>query len=62
MTRSKKIFAWVALVFAGFLAYVVYDISSRTTFPGRSKARQDSTSPGNNASQDSLAKDTLELR
>ena len=34
MTRSKKIFAIFAIVFAVLLGYVVYDISTRTTFPG----------------------------
>ena len=33
MTRSKKVFAVFALVFFLFLAFVVYDISTRTTFP-----------------------------
>jgi hypothetical protein len=34
MTRSKKIFAAFAFVFAIFLVFIVYDISTRTTFPG----------------------------
>jgi len=34
MTRSKKVFAVFALAFFLFLAFVVYDISTRTTFPG----------------------------
>jgi hypothetical protein len=34
MTRSKKIFAAVAIIFALLLAYASYDIGSRTTFPG----------------------------
>jgi len=36
MTRSKKIFLILAIVFALLLMWVVYDISSRTTFPGGS--------------------------
>lgn len=36
MTRSKKIFVFFAVVFALLLMWVVYDISSRTTFPGGS--------------------------
>ncbi|HET9487014.1 MAG TPA: hypothetical protein VFO54_06255 [Chryseosolibacter sp.] len=35
MSRSKKIFALFAIAFFFMLAYVVYDISSRTTFPGQ---------------------------
>lgn len=34
MTRSKKVFAGFAIVFFLFLVFVVYDISTRTTFPG----------------------------
>ncbi|MCE7864670.1 MAG: hypothetical protein DYG99_14105 [Bacteroidetes bacterium CHB5] len=34
MSRSKKIFAGLAIVFVGLLLYVGYDISRRTTFPG----------------------------
>jgi hypothetical protein len=34
MTRSKKIFLALAIVFFILLIYVSYDISSRTTFPG----------------------------
>ena len=34
MPRSRKIFLAFALVFFLLLVYIVYDISSRTTFPG----------------------------
>jgi hypothetical protein len=34
MTKSKKIFLGVAIVFFVLLFYVSYDISTRTTFPG----------------------------
>jgi hypothetical protein len=34
VTRSKKIFAGLAIVFALLLAAVSYDIGRRTTFPG----------------------------
>jgi len=34
MTRSKKVFAAVAVVFLLLLFYASYDISRRTTFPG----------------------------
>jgi len=34
MTKSKKIFLALVIVFFALLAYVSYDISTRTTFPG----------------------------
>jgi hypothetical protein len=34
MSKSKKIFAGLAVVFVGLLFYASYDISTRTTFPG----------------------------
>ena len=34
MSKSKKIFAALALVFMVVLLYASYDISTRTTFPG----------------------------
>ncbi len=34
MKTSKKIFLLIALLFFGAVAYLAYDISSRTTFPG----------------------------
>ncbi len=34
MTRSKKIFLIVVVLFFLFLVWLMYDISSRTTFPG----------------------------
>jgi hypothetical protein len=39
MTRSKKIFLVVVVLFFLFLIWLMYDISSRTTFPG-SKNRE----------------------
>ena len=47
MTRSKKIFVVFAIVFALLLMWVVYDISSRTTFPGapRKNAPVEETHP-----------------
>lgn len=44
MSRSKKIFAAFAVIFALLLGYVVYDISSRTTFPGQSPVNDTSES------------------
>lgn len=34
MKHSKKLFLIFAILFFCIMAYVVYDISSRTTFPG----------------------------
>jgi hypothetical protein len=34
MSRSKKLFIVIAIVFFGLLFYASYDISRRTTFPG----------------------------
>jgi hypothetical protein len=34
MSRSKKIFLIIAVVFIGLLLYASFDIGSRTTFPG----------------------------
>ncbi|MBS1506660.1 MAG: hypothetical protein JSS79_08445 [Bacteroidetes bacterium] len=34
MSRSKKIFALLSVVFLAALFYASYDISRRTTFPG----------------------------
>jgi hypothetical protein len=34
MTRSKKLFAGLAVIFVILLLYASYDISQRTTFPG----------------------------
>jgi hypothetical protein len=34
MSRSKRIFAMLAIIFVILLAYASYDISSKTTFPG----------------------------
>jgi hypothetical protein len=54
MTRSKKIFVAFAIVFALFLAYVAYDIGSRTTFPGAQKHE-----PHPPTAPDTLSSDTL---
>jgi len=34
MNRSKKIFAFLSVIFLLLLFYASYDISTRTTFPG----------------------------
>ncbi len=34
MSKSKKIFLLLAVLFFAIMIYIGYDISSRTTFPG----------------------------
>jgi len=34
MTKQKKVFRLIAILFAVLLAYASYDIGRRTTFPG----------------------------
>ena len=41
MTRSRKTFLVAATLFAAFLAFTVYDISRRTTFPGSKKPKKE---------------------
>lgn len=58
MSRSKKLFAAFALVFFLLLAYVVYDISQRTTFPGRpTDTEQNTPAPA----KDSVSSDTTRV-
>lgn len=54
MRRSKKVFVAFAIAFALLLAYVAYDISSRTTFPGSSRDQVDEPK-----AVDTLAADTV---
>ncbi len=56
MTRSKKIFIACAVAFFLALAYMAYDIGSRTTFPGSPHQQQSSDSL---SVADSLARDSL---
>jgi hypothetical protein len=42
MTRSKKIFLGFVVVFFCSLCFLVYDISSKTTFPGSKKRAKQS--------------------
>ena len=56
MSRSKKIFAFFAAIFVLILIYLVYDISSRTTFPGSSR------DTGEQGSSDSVDSDTTHYK
>jgi len=58
MTKSKKIFLALAVVFFALLFYASYDISMRTTFPGSKpqlKERIEETYLG----QDTVAVDSV---
>jgi uncharacterized metal-binding protein len=37
MNKSKKLFLLIAGIFLLIVLYIVYDMSSRTTFPGQKK-------------------------
>jgi hypothetical protein len=56
MNRSKKIFAGFVLVFVILLGYAVYDISSRTTFPG-SRSKTEMNQP--DLPEDSISADSI---
>jgi hypothetical protein len=60
MTRSKKIFLGLAIIFFLLLAYASYDISSRTTFPG-SKPQLKERIQDQFLKKDSTNKDTLKV-
>lgn len=67
MDRSKKIFLLFAAVFFIIMAYIGYDISSRTTFPGSKPQLKERIMEGNKDSKkttpgekDSSAVDTLQ--
>ena len=56
MSRSKKIFFLVAILFFMLLTYFTYDFSRRTTFPG-SRTKTSPRFPFG----DSLATDSVDL-
>jgi hypothetical protein len=56
MTKQKKWFRAVAIIFALLLAYASYDISRRTTFPG-SKSQLKERIKKNYLQEDSSATD-----
>jgi hypothetical protein len=58
MSKSKKIFVLVGVIFLMSLIYFSYDISSRTTFPG-SKPQLPERLKKQFLKPDSVAKDTL---
>ncbi|MBT1703645.1 hypothetical protein [Chryseosolibacter indicus] len=54
MTKSKKIFIAIAILFLILLFYASYDIGSRTTFPG-SKSQLKERIKKNYVNEDSLS-------
>ncbi|HTF21408.1 MAG TPA: hypothetical protein VK658_25195 [Chryseolinea sp.] len=65
MTKQKKVFRAIAIVFALLLGYASYDIASRTTFPGSKpqlKERIKKNFFESDSIADSLADDTLKSR
>ncbi|HRK54430.1 MAG TPA: hypothetical protein PK185_10990 [Cyclobacteriaceae bacterium] len=58
MSRSKKVFIALAILFFTGLGYISYDISSRTTFPGAKTQPKESIKPQLIA-PDSIKQDSL---
>ncbi len=58
MTKSKKIFLGMAVVFFALLFYASYDIATRTTFPG-SKPQLKERIEETYLNRDTLLTDTL---
>lgn len=58
MSRSKKVFLALAVVFLILLAYASYDISLRTTFPG-SKPQLKERLKNQYLKADSIRKDSV---
>lgn len=57
MSRSKKIFLVIVVVFAILLGYASYDIGRRTTFPGSKPQLKERIQ--NDYLKDSLSSDTV---
>jgi len=60
MSRSKKAFAIIAILFVALLIYASYDIGSRTTFPGSKSQLGERIKK--KYLKDSVASDTLKPR
>jgi hypothetical protein len=58
MGRSRKIFIICTVVFFLILAYVSYDFSTRTTFPGSKKPLKE-TIEKEKTSRDSVSADSI---
>lgn len=63
MSRSKKVFLILAVIFFIAMLYFAYDFSSRTTFPGHKREMEEKatvTDPGGDLSDtDTISPDSL---
>lgn len=62
MTRSKKIFVVVALLFIIATLIVGYDITTRTSFPGSKKLLKESIVPSEQVEKDTTKSDSLVIK
>jgi hypothetical protein len=62
MTRGKKIFAGMAIVFVVGMVWISYDISRRTTFPGSKPQLQERIKDTYLQKGDTLAADSATHR
>ncbi|GAA5041524.1 hypothetical protein GCM10011506_43280 [Marivirga lumbricoides] len=54
--KKSKVFLIIAAVFMAIVFYVIYDMASKTTFPGGNKKKEQTKS-----TQDSIYKDTMQV-
>jgi hypothetical protein len=62
MSRSKKIFVVVAILFILATLLVGYDITTKTSFPGSKKLLKESIAPSEPAISDTLKLDSLQQK
>lgn len=54
--KKSKVFLLIAAVFMGIIFYIIYDMASKTTFPGGNKKKEQTKS-----AQDSIYEDTVKV-
>lgn len=54
--KKSKVFLLIAAVFMLIVFYVIYDMASKTTFPGGNKKKEQTKS-----TQDSIYEDTMKV-
>lgn len=62
MSRSKKIFVVVAILFILATLLVGYDITTKTSFPGSKKLLKESIAPSEPETSDTLKLDSLQQK
>jgi hypothetical protein len=62
MSRSKKIFVVVAILFILATLLVGYDITTKTSFPGSKKLLKESIAPSEPVVSDTLKLDSLKQK